>query len=132
MNGGRQLKTYAILYSSGYMQRWLINLFCSTFKQRISIRMRNCTHGSHRMVKETNETINFQACFFFNLFYYCMKPSKLKVNQCALFSMCTVCYIIPVIIIKNLFYVYYPFDFNKAHFCHNPPRQHSCQEVIVC
>ena len=30
--------------------------------------MHNSTHGRHRMVKETNETINFQACFFYNMF----------------------------------------------------------------
>ena len=42
--------------------------------------------------------------------FYCMKPSKFKVNKCVLFSiMCTVCYIIPMITV-----LYYPFDLNKA------------------
>ena len=30
--------------------------------------MYKCTHDRNRMVKETNETINFQACFFYTPF----------------------------------------------------------------
>ena len=44
--------------------------FCSTFKQRIAIRMCMRTHGRHMMVTETSKTINFQSCFFHNTFLY--------------------------------------------------------------
>ena len=42
--------------------------FCSTIAQRMMIRMCKHTHGHHRMVKETNETIDFQARFFYYTF----------------------------------------------------------------
>ena len=39
--------------------------FCSTFEQMMVIHMHKCTDGHHRMVIETNKTINFPARFFF-------------------------------------------------------------------
>ena len=35
----------------------------------IEMHTRMCTHGYHTMMKEINETINFQAYFFYQTFY---------------------------------------------------------------
>ena len=52
------------MYSDGSQTR-----FCSTLEQRMVICMHKGTYGRHRMVKTTNETINFPARFFFYTFY---------------------------------------------------------------
>ena len=42
---------------------------CSTFGQRIAIRMRMRTCGCHTMVTETSKRTNFRICFY-NMFLY--------------------------------------------------------------
>ena len=66
-------------------------------------------HGIDDKYRASNITILFDIDYCDTLISrytiiscYCMKPSKFKVNKCAIFSiMCTVYYIIPVIIIKH-------------------------------
>ena len=64
------LCVYIVILYLFYIKWLFTNTFCSTFKQRIMIRMRMWTCGTLKTVAVTSKTTNFQARFFYSAFLY--------------------------------------------------------------